>query len=296
MKTILRSGVLSVVLALGAQSAMADVTVSGDYLKFGVGSNGSLIDFGSFTGLQFDPTGMGNFSSGIDFLTPGIPFAFYSIGVNGSSATAGAGGANNPFGSVTGTFNAAGTSFVITSGGTYSGLKVSQTITFDLDSKVVHTAVLLKNISGGTLNNVVYGTGFDPDQDVYAGGSSVTMNQILGQGLAAEVEAFGPTTGYNVSLRNTSGWANTVASISVGGSGGWVTDPYVLSGAVMNGGNGDNAISLGYSFGNLGAGKEIAIGYDLTVSAVPEPETYAMMAAGLGLLGMMSRRRRRSSK
>jgi hypothetical protein len=37
---------------------MADVTVSGDYLKFGVGDNGSLIDFGTFTGLQFDPTGM----------------------------------------------------------------------------------------------------------------------------------------------------------------------------------------------------------------------------------------------
>jgi hypothetical protein len=49
---------VSAVTLFGAQSAMADVTVSGDYLKFGVGDNGSLIDFGTFTGLQFDPTGM----------------------------------------------------------------------------------------------------------------------------------------------------------------------------------------------------------------------------------------------
>ena len=34
----------------------------------------------------------------------------------------------------------------------------------------------------------------------------------------------------------------------------------------------------------------------LTVSAVPEPETYAMMAAGLGMLGWLARRKRSNKK
>jgi hypothetical protein len=34
-----------------------------------------------------------------------------------------------------------------------------------------------------------------------------------------------------------------------------------------------------------------SIGYSLSVNAVPEPESYAMMLAGLGLLGLMVRRR-----
>jgi hypothetical protein len=33
---------------------------------------------------------------------------------------------------------------------------------------------------------------------------------------------------------------------------------------------------------------------NVTVTAVPEPETYAMMMAGLGMIGLMARRRRRS--
>jgi len=33
----------------------------------------------------------------------------------------------------------------------------------------------------------------------------------------------------------------------------------------------------------------------LNVSAVPEPETYAMMLAGLGMMGFMVRRRRQQA-
>jgi hypothetical protein len=40
---------------------------------------------------------------------------------------------------------------------------------------------------------------------------------------------------------------------------------------------------------------EIGILHDIgyTVTAVPEPETYAMMLAGLGLLGWVTRRKKR---
>ncbi|HEX5345046.1 MAG TPA: FxDxF family PEP-CTERM protein [Duganella sp.] len=42
----------------------------------------------------------------------------------------------------------------------------------------------------------------------------------------------------------------------------------------------------------MAKGKQISIGYDLSISAVPEPETYGMLLAGLGLIGVAARRRR----
>jgi hypothetical protein len=56
----------------------------------------------------------------------------------------------------------------------------------------------------------------------------------------------------------------------------------VLDGMVINAAPG-NAY-----FNNTG---EFVVGYDLTVPSVPEPETYALMLAGLGLVGFAVRRR-----
>ena len=55
----------------------------------------------------------------------------------------------------------------------------------------------------------------------------------------------------------------------------------------MNGGGGGDATVMGVANGTSGGIYTGAI----SVTAVPEPETYAMMLAGLAALGFLARRR-----
>lgn len=292
MKNNLRTAIASAVLLACSMPAWADITVQGQYLQLGINTGGSLIDFGTMTGLKFDPTGSGNFSSPIDFLSPGIPFAFYSIGVNGNWATAGGGSPSNPFGTATLNLSgAAGSPFVLTMNGSYSGLAFQQVISYGQASTAIHSTITFQNVSGTQLNNVVYAAGVDPDQDSHVYGQPWTQNTILGQGTNASVSATGLHTGYTLSMNNTTGWVATTASIT----GSWNTNPYGLAGPVVNDGNGDNTINLGYQLGNFAPGQEKTVGFDYAVAAVPEPETYGMMLAGLGMLGLVARRRARQA-
>lgn len=291
MKTMLRGAGCAAVLLVCAASARADITVTGKYVQFGVNDGGSLIDFNTFTGLRFDPTGSGHLDQSVDFLTPGRPLAFYSIGVGGSYAVAGGGSGANPFTSVTGGYTNGMQSFTITSGGRYNGLDISQVLTFRTDSKVIHSSVLLTNSSGHDLSNVVYGVGIDPDQDYNRYATYVTNNRVNAQGSHASVSAIGPRSGYAMTLTNTSGWDVTLASVRQD----WSTNPYTLSSMPVDHGNGDNTINLGYYLGSMAAGQQISLGYDYTlavVTSVPEPATYLMLMGGLGLLGWAARRRR----
>jgi hypothetical protein len=54
-------------------------------------------------------------------------------------------------------------------------------------------------------------------------------------------------------------------------------------------------VSFTYSFGDQREGALRTTFIGNTVSVIPEPETYAMLLAGLGLLGFMVRRRNRAS-
>jgi PEP-CTERM motif len=53
--------------------------------------------------------------------------------------------------------------------------------------------------------------------------------------------------------------------------------------------------SYSFSYLNVGGDNVGALLDNVSVSAVPEPETYAMLLAGLGLVGFISRRRRKTA-
>jgi hypothetical protein len=271
--------------ALFSANASALVLDNG-YLKVGINDSGALIDHSAYVGIQYDPSGTGNYGA-IDFLTPGTPFAFSSLGVNGSYTSSNANEGTNNFGSTsTNLSSLAGTPLAVTSGASFAGLSFVQVVQYAANSSTIHVSLTFSNNSGSALSNVVYATGFDADQDSNTFGSFDTLNSILGQGTSAGVAAAGSASGYSISLLNSSGWASTTASVSSG----WVTNPYTLSSG-LNDGNGDNTVALAYDLGNFAAGQTKTIAYDIAITAVPEPSGYAMLLAGLGMLGFMVRRR-----
>jgi hypothetical protein len=287
MKRIISTGILCAVISAAAGQASA-VVLSGNYIQLGVNAGGSLIDFGTLTGLKYDPTGTGTFGA-VDFLAPGASFSFNSIGVSGNYAVAGGGSPTNPFHSATvDASEAVGFPFAVTKNGFYGGLDIKQVLFFDYSSSTIHTTVTFTNKTGGTVHDVTYGTGLDPNQDANLNGNNATQNAIQGQGVNASVSATGAASGYVLRLANTTGWA---ANASISPYQAWETNPYHLASNMMSAGNGDNTINLGYSLGNFSAGQQKTIGYDYILSAVPEPETYAMMLAGLILLQFLARRK-----
>ena len=81
------------------------------------------------------------------------------------------------------------------------------------------------------------------------------------------------------------------------GEGGfWESNPTILATAAspLDGVPFSDAnIYLGYDIGTIAAGGTASLSYDYVLSAIPEPETYAMFLAGLSLMGFMARRRTR---
>ncbi len=296
MKKLISIGALSAATLMCATSASA-VVLTGNYVQLGVNNGGSMIDYGAFTGIKFDPTGTSNFGA-IDFLTPSNPFAFSSLGVGGVYAVAGGGSDTNPFHSTTVDVSGpVGSPFAITSRGSYGGLNLQQTFYFDNNSSTIHASVTFANTTRGAINNVAYGIGFDPDQDANANGEHSTKNTIVGQGVDATVTAASKggagATGYAITLNNTSGWDAKASIVSASAPGfGWNPNPYLLANNIVNSGDGDYTINLGYNLGNFAAGQQKTIAYDMVLTApVPEPSTYAMMLAGLILLRHMARRK-----
>jgi len=90
---------------------------------------------------------------------------------------------------------------------------------------------------------------------------------------------------YDPATMNVLGTA--IAGIDESGAGPNPTDVWSLSGFGLA--QGDYALRIDGQVSGAGGG---AFGGDLNISPVPEPQTWAMLLGGLGLAGMLARRRK----
>lgn len=275
---------IALVLALSSASQAASFVLSGDVLDVGVAESGALINSGVTTGISYKLAWPGN-----DYLTPGTPFEFYSIGANGSYGTAGGWTINsNPFGLTSANLSAGSLLHAQTTGAAFlvggASLILTQNVFFDKASNRINFSVDILNAGSVPVENLVYARGLDPDQDVNVGGGFSTINSILGAG---RVRALGPDTGLYIDIVDiTGGGVPTVDEE-------WDTNPYNLL-IAHNDGNGDYTINMAWLIGELGAGRSYEIDFYYEVNVVPEPAT--MLLLGSGLLGLAGYARRRFKK
>jgi hypothetical protein len=308
-----RKYVLTLVAACAAlaltQKAGAQLVLDGNTLLLGLGANGAMSEYGvsgptptsPFIGLQYDSTGTGNYSKGYDFVTPGNPFQYYSVGVNGNFGFASDGSYNtgNTFGVTTAnTSPNASTLQATSSGGSYRGLSINQSVTFQKSgtgSGILAYNVQLQNTTGATLNNVAYSTGVDPDQDVYFDNNYQTANNITSRNY---LYATGNATAWTIAIANTSSTYTPTGTYIY--NGGWDNgsdmSPYNTEYGFFFGGGGnvanyeDDTLNMAWQLGDLAPGQTVDLTYDYVVAGTPAEASTSVGApdgaSTLGLLGL----------
>jgi len=254
----------------------------------GAGTSASIDDAGYFSSA----TALGMSFMGREFVNLGTWASNYSLNANGASvAVADEVTGSNPFGAAI--IGSSGN--VVVTGSFGGGWSFLQTVSIPVSGHVA-VQVQLTNHTGATATNVQWGVGLDPDQGVPGGMGFGTTNVINALGNNAAVTATS-LDGWSLTLHNTTSAAASAINPYV--------DPFsccspVDPGAMLaaaqgigNYGFADSSINLAYDLGTVQNGHSVTIGYEY-VMAVPEPETYALLLAGLGVVGFVARRRTRS--
>jgi len=252
---------------------------SGDYLKVGVNDAGGLMDNSLTVGIQFDRLGTGTYGAA-DFLLPGNPFEFYSIGVSPAWDNAGFDGAavlSNPFTATTVDISS-GTDFLaLTYTGTFTlggaSLSYIQQVYFAKNSPIINFSVDILN-QGNSPVAVAYARGLDPDQDVNINGTFATNNTIAGNTVTG-MSSTG--TGLFISIVDLTG--SGVPGIAGPWGGAWDTNPFNLL-LGPNLGNGDYSINMAWLM-ELAPNTSKEIDFQYNVGQVPIPPSCLLVFSGL---------------
>jgi hypothetical protein len=262
----------------GAQAASVFINNGGSG-----GVSATINDAGNFDWT----TGVGLSYSGREFVNIDDRSAWYWFKADGADSVAQYG--SNPFGATT--YDAAGQAATSVA---FGGWSFVQVVAASAPNQIT-VSLSLTNNTGQAVRDASWGVGFDPDPD--GTGLNTTFNQIVGgPGNGAAVRAIGPQSQYAVTLANTtSAGADDIVAFINSGDCCTAVDPLLAFGGPNGLGTstlGDDSISLAYRFGDIGVGETVSIGYSYTFNVVPEPETHALMLAGLGVVGFLARRRR----
>lgn len=254
----------------------ASFVLTGTQMTVGVDESGGLIDASFSAGI------IPAWRPAVDYLRPGSPFQFYSIGVNGQWDSAGYDSGNN-FGATT-VNTSLGPILSATTTGRFGDLSFTQVLWFGINSTTIRYEITFENTGPSPLSDVVYAVGLDPDQEAdIPPFDFATLNSIPD---GDTVIATGATYGDWIRIYSNDR-LDHVPSVDEG----WNTDPYFLLNMPPNDGDGDNTINMAFAIGDLAPGQVVNFGYEIAIGTViPEPRDYALLG-GLGLLGFAAWRR-----
>lgn len=289
MKFELKKNCLAQVVAIALCGSFVSAAQAAPITISGFGTTSATIDDAGYF-YSGGPTGLS--FNGREFVNHGTFASNWSLNANGASvAVADQVLGNNPL--ATTAFGVGGSISIVTNLGGGGGWGLVETVSIPTSGHVA-VQIQLTNNTGANATGVQWGVGFDPDQGIPVGLGFGTTNEILALGNSSAVRATS-LDGWSVTLHNTtSAAAFTVAPYIDPFSCCSPVDPaFMLAAAQGIGSYGfaDNSINLAYELGAIPNGHSVTFGYEY-IMAVPEPETYAMLLAGLGLIGFSARRRR----
>jgi hypothetical protein len=276
-------------IALALAGGFVSVANAAPTLISAGGTSASIADSGLFD----SSTALSLSHLGLEYIKHGTFASNYTLrDSNGIIATADQAFGSNPFGAVS--FGATATA--VSTSGTFGGWGYLSTVTTTAPGHLVY-AITLTNNTGADVSGALWGFGIDPDQGIPGGFGFSTTNVINGVGLLSSVTAT-DSNGSWITLKDITAagaqhvrpYVDSVCCSPV--------DPLAMYAAAQVPGSFgffDHSINLAFTLGHDGVLKNqesTVLGYELIMGAVPEPETYAMFMAGLGLMGFIARRRK----
>ncbi|WP_292992760.1 PEP-CTERM sorting domain-containing protein [Nitrosomonas sp.] len=286
-----RKNLLAQVVAIALCGAFVSSANAAAVITDGAGTSATIADAGYFS----NTTALGMSYLGREFVNLGTWASNYSFNANGSSVAVADESVGAPFG--TDASNPFISSIVFSGGNLVltasfsGGWSFIETVSIPTSGHVA-VQVQLTNNTGATATDVQWGVGIDPDQGVPVGLGFDTTNVINATGNAGSVTATS-LDGWSLTLANTTSASAFAINPFVGSNCCSPVDPALMLAAAQAPGDygfADSSINLAYDLGTIASQHSVTFGYEY-IMAVPEPETYAMLLAGLGLIGFSARRR-----